>query len=123
MVTKYHRLLEKPDCYQGAFWFLKYYNLVSELSILYLDTLSDFLEVFTSSTNVLIYAKFNEKFQRKFLNYVCLCLKPETQQGTGIEMVAPKKRSLKYLLVVPKKGDDNPSSNFYSNTSTTANKK
>ena len=103
---------------------MKYYHLVSELNILYLDTLSDFLEVFTSSTNVLIYAKFNEKFQRKLLNYVCLCLKPEAQQGTGIEMVAPKKkRSLRYLLVVPKKGDDNPSSNFYANTHTTANKK
>ena len=103
---------------------MKYYHLVSELNILYLDTLSDFLEVFTSSTNVLIYAKFNEKFQRKLLNYVCLCLKPKAQQGTGIEMVAPKKkRSLRYLLVVPKKGDDNPSSNFDSNTHTTANRK
>ena len=53
--------------YRGMFGILKYYDLVSDLTILYLDSFSDFLEVFTSSTNVLIYVKFSEKFQKKFL--------------------------------------------------------
>ena len=52
------------NLYQGMFWILKYYDLVSDLTILYLDSFSDFLEVFTSSTNVLIYVKFLDYFAK-----------------------------------------------------------
>ena len=116
------------NLYQGMFWILKYYDLVSDLTILYLDSFSDFLEVFTSSTNVLIYVKFSDKFQKKFLEFFCSCLK-ERNQVPDIEMTEtgkPKKtrkknRSLRALLMPKENQDENPSSNFYSFTTNQTN--
>ena len=62
------------NLYQGMFSILGNYDLVTDLTMLYFDTISDLLGVFTSSTNVLIYAKYNEKFRKKFSELFCSCL-------------------------------------------------
>ena len=62
------------------FWFFKHYNLVSKLTILNLDTISDFLQTFNSSVNVFIYARYNGKFQKMFnqtFHFFCKKKKPE----------------------------------------------
>ena len=74
------------DC---LFWFCMHYNLVSNLIIIYLDTISDFLQTFNSSINVLIYARYNGKFQRIFNQTFGFFSKKKTLRNGNVFSLSP----------------------------------
>ena len=74
------------DC---LFWFCMHYNLVSNLIIIYLDTISDLLQTFNSSINVLIYARYNGKFQRMFNQTFGFFSQKKTLQNGNVFPLSP----------------------------------
>ena len=71
--------------FNGLFFILKYYDVLTGLTILYLDSVSDFLETTNSCINIVIYGIFNTKFRRALKEMCCSCF----QQGHQLEVLAP----------------------------------